>query len=57
MMQQYPPILMLVLVILIALLLFIFMRGVILWYFKIEKRLEEQKKTNKLLEEIKNKLN
>lgn len=32
--------------------IFLIIRGVVLWYFKVEKRFNEQKKTNKLLEDI-----
>lgn len=38
------------LVILIA--LFFILRNVIIWYYKIDKRLDEQKETNRLLKEL-----
>ena len=55
--SDLSPILVILFTILLIVLLFLFFRGVSLWYFKIERRFEEQQKTNQLLGEIIEKLN
>ncbi len=55
--SDLSPILVILFTILLIVLLFLFFRGVSLWYFKIERRLEEQQKTNQLLSKILEKLN
>ena len=44
-------------ILLVSLLIFIILQETFCWYFKINKRLDEQKKTNELLTKILNSLN